>query len=107
MALTTTTEIAGPVNVVFQVNLLRNAKAVAPYFMGTTPAQVSEHSGTFTAKWRRIENLTPVTVPLAELTGPVAFPTRTGIQPTVTDVELEIALESLPKRAETARRRAD
>ncbi len=86
MALTTTTEIAGPVNVKFQVNLLRNAKALAPYFLGTTPAEISEHSGTFTAKWRRIENLTPVTTPLAELTGSVAFPTRTGIQPTVSDI---------------------
>ena len=86
MALTTTTEIAGPVNVKFQVNLLRNAKALAPYFLGTTPAEISEHSGTFTAKWRRIENLSPVTTPLAELAGSVAFPTRTGIQPTVTDI---------------------
>ncbi len=86
MSLTTTSEIAGPVNVKFQVNLLRNAKALAPYFMGTTPAEIAEHSGTFTAKWRRIENLTPVTTPLAELTGSVAFPTRTGIQPTVTDI---------------------
>jgi N4-gp56 family major capsid protein len=86
MPLTTTTEIAGPVNVKFQVNLLRNAKALAPYFMGTTPASISEHQGTFTAKWRRINNLTAVTTPLAELTGSVAFPTRTGIQPTVTDL---------------------
>ena len=86
MALTTTTEIAGPVDVKFQVNLLRNAKALAPYFMGTTPAEIAEHSGTYTAKWRRIANLTPVTTPLAELTGAVAFPTRTGIQPTVTDL---------------------
>ena len=86
MALTTTTEIAGPVDVKFQVNLLRNAKALAPYFMGTTPAEIAEHSGTYTAKWRRIENLTPVTTPLAELTGAVAFPTRTGVQPTVTDL---------------------
>ena len=81
MALTTTTTIAGPVNVVFQVNLLRNAKALAPYFMGTTPAEIAEHSGTFTAKWRRIENLTPVTTALAELTGSVSFPTRTAVQP--------------------------
>lgn len=86
MAITTTTEIAGPVNVKFQVNLLRNAKALAPYYLGTTPAEIAEHSGTFTAKWRRINNLTAVTTPLAELTGSLAFPTRTGTQPTVTDL---------------------
>jgi N4-gp56 family major capsid protein len=86
MSLTTTTEIAGPVNVKFQVALLRNAKALAPYFLGTTPAEIAHHQGTFTAKWRRIENLTAVTTPLAELTGSVSFPTRTGVQPTVTDL---------------------
>ncbi len=91
MALTTTTEIAGPVNVVFQVNLLRNAKALAPYFLGTTPAEIAEQSGTFTAKWRRIENLTPVTTALAELTGSANFPTRTAVQPTVTDITATVS----------------
>ncbi len=86
MAITTTTELPGPVDVKFQVQLLRNAKALAPYYLGTTPAEIAEHSGTFTAKWRSIANLTPVTTPLAELTGSLAFPTRTGIQPTVTDI---------------------
>lgn len=86
MSITTTTVIAGPVNVKFQVNLLRNAKAHCPYFLGTNPAEIAEHQGTFTAKWRRIENLTPVTSPLTELTGGLAFPTRTGVQPTVTDI---------------------
>jgi N4-gp56 family major capsid protein len=84
--LTTTTEIAGPVNVDFQVELLRNAQALCVYFQGSEAATIAEHSGTFTAKWRRIENLTPRTTPLAELTGSVSFPTRTSSQPTVTDV---------------------
>jgi len=86
MALTSTTEIAGPVNVVFQVNLLRNAKALAPYFIGTEAAEIAEHSGTFTAKWRRIENLTAVTTALTELSGSISFPTRQGVQPSVTDL---------------------
>ena len=84
--LTTTTEIAGPVNVDFQVELLRNAQALCVYFAGSEAATIAEHSGTFTAKWRRIENLTPTTTPLAELTGAVSFPTRSASQPTVTDV---------------------
>lgn len=90
MSLTTTTEIAGPVNVVFQVQLLRNAKALCPYFMGTMSAEIAEHSGTFTAKWRRIENLTPVSTPLSELTGSLAFPTRTPDQPSVTDLTASV-----------------
>jgi N4-gp56 family major capsid protein len=86
MPLTTTTEIAGPVNRIFQVNLLRNAKALAPYFVGSEPAEIAEHRGTFTALWRRIENFTPNITPLAELSGSVSFPTRTADQASVTDV---------------------
>lgn len=84
--ITTTTQIAGPVNVVFQHTLLRNAKARCPYFVGTTPASIAEHSGSFTAKWRRINNLTPVTSALSELTGNVSHPVRDAVQPSVTDI---------------------
>ena len=86
MALTNTTDIAGPVDVVFQQTLLRNAKARAPYFSGSTPGDISSNSGTFTVKWRRIENLTPTTTPLTELTGTLSLPTRTAVQPTVNDL---------------------
>ena len=89
--LTTTTEISAPVNVIFQTTLLRNAKALCPYFQPATPATVTQHGGTFTAKWRRIENLTPVSSPLAELTGSLAFPTRTADQPTITDVTATVS----------------
>jgi len=91
MAVTTTSVIAGPVNVVFQVNLLRNAKALCPYFKGSTPAEISFRQGTFSARWRRIENLTPTTTPLAEITGSLAFPTRSAVQPTVTDLDATVA----------------
>ena len=87
MAISTTTEIAGPVDVVFQQTLLRNAKAVCPYLVGSTPGDVlASHEGSFTVKWRRIENLTPTTTALTELTGNFSLPTRTGTQPTVTDI---------------------
>ena len=46
MAVTDTGTITAPVNNVFQVNLLRNAKALCPYFTGTTPGEVMEHQGT-------------------------------------------------------------
>jgi len=84
--ITTTTQIAGPVNVVFQQTLLRNAKAKCPYFVGSVPAEIREHTGSFTAKWRRIENLTPVTAALSELTGNLAIPVRDAVQPSVTDI---------------------
>jgi N4-gp56 family major capsid protein len=86
LSITTTTEIAGPVNVQFQVSLLRRAKALCPHFVGSKPATVTSHGNTFTAKWRRYEHLTPTTTPLAEITGSVAFPTRTSVQPSVTDI---------------------
>lgn len=86
MSITTTAQITAPVNVIYQTNLLRRAQPVCPYFTGTMPAEITSGSGSFTAKWRRYEGLTPVTTPLAEITGSVAFPTRTAVQPSVTDV---------------------
>lgn len=86
MALVTTTDIAGPVNVVFQQTLLRRAKSLCVYFAGSTPASIAEHSGTFTAKWRRFDSLAAVTMPLTELSGAVTFPTRTSVSPTLTDL---------------------
>lgn len=76
MALTisaTDTELQKPVNVMFQQTLLRNARARAPYFAGTAQGVLSEHGGTATIKWRRIENLTPTTTALSELTGTAAY----------------------------------
>lgn len=86
MPITTTTELTAAVNVMFQENLLRNAKALAVYFTGSTPAEVTQHGNTFTALWRRIENLVPTTTALTELTGSTSFPTRTADQPTKTDI---------------------
>lgn len=91
MAITTQTEIAGPVNVVYQRSLLMRAQALCPYFVGTVPAEIRSHSGTFTAKWRRYEHLTPVTTALTELTGSIAFPTRTAVQPSVTDLTATVS----------------
>lgn len=91
MSITTTTQIDGPVNNIFQVNLLARAEALCPYYVGTVPASVSEHQGTFTAKWRRFDNLTPVTTALAELTGALGFPTRTGSQVSKTDITATVS----------------
>ncbi len=70
----TDTELQKPVNVLFQQTLLRNARANCPYFAGTQPAEITGgQSGTATVKWRRIENLTPTTTALAELTTTASF----------------------------------
>ena len=86
MAINTTSVIAGPVNYVFQMDLLRTAKPLCPYFMGTTPATLAQRDGTFSVTWRRIENLTPTTTALSELTDAVALPTRTGSNLSITNV---------------------
>lgn len=91
MALTTTTQISAPVNNIFQVSMLRNAKARCPYFAGTVPAEIQEHMGTFTAKWRSIANLSVPTASLSELSGSLAFPTRNSVQPSVSDITATVA----------------
>lgn len=89
---TTTTEVSAPVNVVLQKELLVNAKARCPHFVGSTPASIAQHEGSFTAKWRRYENFDPVETPLAPLTGTPALPTgRVAVQPTVTDYTATVA----------------
>lgn len=88
---TTVTQVTQPVNVAFQRTLLDNAKPMAPYFAGTYPASIQERSGTFTASWRRIENLTPTTSALTALTSTIAFPTRDTTAPSTTNVSATLA----------------
>jgi N4-gp56 family major capsid protein len=55
------------------------------------PASISRHQGTFTAKWRRIENMTPTTTALSELTGNIAFPVRDAVQASATDYQATVS----------------
>lgn len=91
MTISTTTQIAGPVDVRFQQQLLRNAKALAVYFIGSEPGRLSEHEGTFTVKWRRIENLTPTTTALTALTGTESYPFRAGTAASVSDTSATLS----------------
>jgi N4-gp56 family major capsid protein len=88
---TGTSTLTKPVNVIFQQTLLRNAKALCPYFAGTVPAEVTQHAGSFTAAWRRIENLTPTTTALTELSGAPTFPTRDNVTPSITNVSAAVS----------------
>src|SRR3990167_6806086 len=90
MALTVTatdTELQKPVNVVFQQTFLRRAQQMCPYFLGTMPGQINRQMGTSTIKWRRIEQETPSTAALSELTGASTYMQgRDADTPTFTDV---------------------
>lgn len=69
----TDTELPQPLNAVFNQTLLRNARNRAPYFAGVMPGQLTRSNGSNVAMWRRIENLTPATTALAELTGNASY----------------------------------
>lgn len=95
MALTITatdTELQKPVNVAFTQTFLRRARQKLPYFMGTMPGRLMKQAGTSTIKWRRIEQETPSTTALSELTGNAAYMMgRDADVPTFTDVTATVA----------------
>src|SRR5574337_688301 len=91
MTITTSSDITAPVNYIFQQTLLRNAKARCPHFVGSSPAEIQQNNGTFSAKWRRIENLTPTTTALSALSGAESYPFRSGTVPTMTDYTTNVA----------------
>ena len=78
MALTisaTDTEVQKPVNVSYNQRLLRNARPLAPHFLGSDPGQMAKNAGTATMKWRRYNTsadnasgIAPSVTALAELT---------------------------------------
>jgi N4-gp56 family major capsid protein len=83
----TDTELVKPINAVFQQTFLRRAQQVCPYFYGTTPGQLNIQQGTSTVKWRRIEQETPTTTALSELTTTSSWMQgRDADTPTYTDV---------------------
>lgn len=87
MTITPSSTLTGPVDIVFQQTLLRNATPLCPYFLGAIPGDIEEHRGTFTVTWRRIENLTVTTTALTEDSGVEAYPFRAGTAASITDVD--------------------
>jgi N4-gp56 family major capsid protein len=83
----TDVELTKPINAVFNQTFLRRAQQVCPYFAGTQPGTINKMQGTSTIKWRRIEQETPTTTALSELTGTAAFMMgRDADTPTFADV---------------------
>lgn len=88
----TDTELQNPINAVFEQTFLRRAQQNCPYFMGTSPGTMTKQAGTSTIKWRRIEQETPSTSALTELTGTAAYMQgRSADTPTFTDVTATVA----------------
>jgi len=88
----TDVELQKPVNVVFEQTFLRRAQQHCPYFMGTQAGMINKQQGTSTIKWRRIEQETPSTTALTELTGTASYMQgRDSDTPTFTDVTATVA----------------
>lgn len=76
----TDTEVQKPVNVIYQQLLLRNARPLAPYYVGTQSGQITKNGGSATIKWRRYNTsadnasgISPTTSALSELTGVASY----------------------------------
>lgn len=88
----TDVELQKPVNVIFEQTFLRRAQQLCPYFAGTKAGQITKQQGTSTIKWRRIEQETPTTSALSELTGTASYMHgRDADTPTFTDVVATVA----------------
>lgn len=90
---TLTTTITAPVNFVLMQGLLRAAERVMPYYNGVLPGTLERNQGSLSVKWRRLDNLAPVTAALTELTGDqtAVFFGRTAQTPTFTDITATVA----------------
>ena len=88
--ITSTTQVTKPVNAIFTRRFLEKARYETNYFAGSQAATIERHGGSATALWRRIDNLTPTTSALSELTADT-MPTRASTQAAVTDVTKAVA----------------
>lgn len=88
----TDSELQKPVNVVFEQTFLRRAQQVCPYFIGSQAGNLNRQQGTSTIKWRRIEQETPSTATLSELTTTASYMQgHTSDTPSFTDVTATVA----------------
>lgn len=93
MALTVTdqtNDVTLPINNVYSAEFLTRALPLCPYFAGSKPGTINKNSGTATVKWRRMNELTPSTTALSEVTTAAYGQGRTPQQLSVTDVTATI-----------------
>src|SRR5262245_4873965 len=88
----TDAELQKPVNAIFNQQFLRRAQQNCPYFMGTMPGSLITQGGTNVIKWRRIDQETPSTTALSELTTTASYmQARDADTPAFTDVTATVA----------------
>ena len=86
--------VPAPVNFVLMEQLLSAARKRLPFFNGTLPGTLEKGKGAASVKWRRIENLDPVTTALTENsegTTPAFGFGRNTVRPTITDITAAIS----------------
>lgn len=93
MSITTTTEFDAMVNNQVMDQFLREANQFCPYFTGGYEGEgsIDKHANSFTAKWRRYDQITPTTTALTALTGTESYPFREGTAMSVTDVTATVS----------------
>lgn len=91
MTVTTTTQIAAPVNRINQTDMLRQARQRCVYFHGSKAANIERRAGSLTAIWRRAGEFSPSTTALTELSTTLTIPTRTGTALSIDTVTAALA----------------
>ncbi|MFQ5623743.1 MAG: N4-gp56 family major capsid protein [Paracoccaceae bacterium] len=88
----TDSELQKPVNTVFSQLFLRRAQQNCPYFVGTMPGQINRRRGTSTITWRRVDQLTPTTSALSELTTTASYMQgRSSVTASTTEVSATVS----------------
>lgn len=88
----TDVELLKPVNVIMQETFLRQARPLCPHFAGAKKGELMKNGGTATVKWRRVENVTPTTTALSELTTTASYMQgRDSVAASVTDVTAAVS----------------
>src|SRR5262245_5483119 len=88
----TDVELQKPVNAVFEQTFLRRAQQSCPFFTGTQAGSLVKQGGSATLMWRRIEQITPSTTALAELTTTASYmQNRDSVAASFTNVTAAVA----------------
>jgi N4-gp56 family major capsid protein len=88
----TDVELQKPVNAVFEQTFLRRAQQTCPFFTGTVNGSLVKNGGSATLMWRRIEQVTPTTTALSELTTTASYmQARDSVAASFTNVTAAVA----------------
>lgn len=92
LASSTASNVALGVNFQMMKGLLSAARKKLPFFNGTLPGELTKNGSTASVKWERLNNLSPTTTAMTEITGTTAaFFGRSTVLPTVSTVTAAMA----------------